>query len=68
MVYVQLDEVAPFEISIDSFTEFPPEIDCCACYFSKKFDAFNLGEYIYMDDFRVKFAFMKLDGEMRNLL
>jgi hypothetical protein len=57
-------ETEPFTVSIDSFTEFPPEIDGCACYFSKTFDAFNLGEYIYMDDFAMENAFMKLNGEM----
>ncbi|NOQ70892.1 MAG: hypothetical protein GQ574_02755 [Crocinitomix sp.] len=59
-----IEEVAPFTLNIDSFTEFPPEIDGCACYFSKTFDAFNNGDYIYMDDFAQENAFMKLAGEM----
>jgi hypothetical protein len=59
--------IIPLQLSIDSFTEFPSEIDSCACYFSKTLDEFNKGEYIYMDDYGSKNAFMKLDGEMTKL-
>ena len=60
----ELEEIVAFELNIDSFSEFPKEIDGCACYFSKTLDAFKQGNYFYMDDFGQEIAFMKLNGEM----
>jgi hypothetical protein len=58
------EEAESFNLAIETFTEFPPEIDGCACYFSKNKEDFNNGIYIYMDDFGNEFGFMNLDGVM----
>ena len=50
-------------IEVEAFSEFPPEIDGCACYYSANEADFTSGKYIYMDNFE-KMAFMKLNGEM----
>ncbi|WP_338789864.1 hypothetical protein [Bernardetia sp. MNP-M8] len=48
--------------SIDTFSDFPPEIDGCSCYFSKNEADFKGGKkYSYMDNYE-KIAFVKIDG------
>ncbi|WP_375563119.1 hypothetical protein ACE193_11485 [Bernardetia sp. OM2101] len=48
--------------SIDVFSDFPPEIDGCSCYFSKNEADFKEGsKYSYMDNYE-KTAFVKIDG------
>jgi hypothetical protein len=51
------------ELSIDSFSEFPSEIDGCSCYFSNDSNEFKAGKYIYVNDF-ADISFLKINGEM----
>ena len=51
---------------LESFTEFPPQINGCACYFSSSEINFKNKKYIYADDF-AKFAFISLNGKMIKL-
>ncbi len=50
-------------ISVETFTEFPPEIDGCSCYFSANASDFKAQKYIYADDYE-KTGFMKINGAM----
>jgi hypothetical protein len=51
------------ELSIDSFSKFPSEIDGCSCYFSNDSNEFKVGKYIYVNDF-ADISFLKINGEM----
>ncbi len=50
-------------LRLESFTEFPPEIDGCSCYFSKDADEFDQNQYIYANDY-METSFLKINGEM----
>lgn len=50
-------------ISIDTFSDFPPEIDGCSCYFSNDSTDFNNKKYIYVNDF-AQTSFLKINGVM----
>jgi hypothetical protein len=49
------------EMSIDTFSTFPPEIDGCSCYFSNDSSEFNKGKYIYINDY-AQTSFLKING------
>ncbi len=49
--------------SVDAFSEFPPEIEGCSCYFSRDSTAFAQKEYIYMSNLN-DMSIMKLNGAM----
>ena len=53
-------------ISIETFTEFPPEIDGCSCYFSANTSDFKAQKYIYADNYQDT-GFMKINGAMVKL-
>jgi hypothetical protein len=59
----QTDNINPDEeeLTIDTFSTFPPEIDGCSCYFSNDSTEFNKNEYIYMNDF-AQTSFLKING------
>jgi catabolite regulation protein CreA len=48
---------------IDTFSDFPPEIDGCSCYFSNDSNEFNQRLYIYVNDF-AETAFLKVCGTL----
>lgn len=50
-------------ISIETFTDFPPEVDGCSCYLSAGESDLKAGKYIYVDN-REEFASMKINGTM----
>jgi hypothetical protein len=50
-------------LTIDTFSQFPPEVDGCSCYFANNPADFKNGEYIYMNDF-AQTSFMKINGAM----
>ena len=50
-------------ISIDTFSEFPPEIDGCSCYLSNNEAEFKGKKYIYADNYE-KMAWIKINGVM----
>lgn len=51
-------------IVIDTFSEFPPEIEGCSCLFSNNENDFENGKYIYADDYQDN-AFISINGEMK---
>jgi hypothetical protein len=51
------------ELIIDSFFEFPSEIDGCSCYFSNDSNEFKSGKYIYVNDF-ADVSFLKINGKI----
>ena len=48
-------------LTIDTFSEFPPEIDGCSCYFSNNSGELASHKYIYANDF-AQTSFMKING------
>lgn len=50
-------------LTLDVFSQFPPEIDGCACYFSEGEEAFSRNAWLYADDY-VNTAFLSINGEM----
>ena len=50
-------------LSIDTFSDFPPEIDGCSCYFSNDSTDFKNKKYIYVNDF-AQTSFLKINGVM----
>lgn len=48
-------------ITMETFSDFPPEIIGCSCYFSNDSIEFKQGEYIYMKDFS-QTSFLKING------
>jgi len=51
------------EFSIDKFSDYPPKIDGCSCFFSNDSVEFNNKEFIYMNDF-ASISFLKINGEI----
>ena len=51
-------------VDVAVYTEYPEEIDGCACYFSKTATELKAGQYIFMTNYEKK-AYMTLDGKMR---
>ncbi|WP_396188165.1 hypothetical protein [Flavobacterium sp.] len=49
--------------TISSFSDFPPEIDGCSCYFSKDSLEFKNEKYIYMNDF-ANISFLKINDTL----
>jgi uncharacterized protein YxeA len=52
------------EIVIDPFSDFPEEIDGCACYFSADKNDFVKGSYIYADNYH-DHAYVSINGKMQ---
>lgn len=50
-------------VSIETFSEFPKEVDGCSCYLSTSDGDFKAQKYVYIDN-REDFATMKLNGAM----
>ena len=50
---------------LQSFT-MPPEVEGCACYFSKNKEEFDTGKYIYVDDYG-NTAYIKLNGKVTKI-
>lgn len=48
-------------LTIDTFTTVPPEIDGCSCYFSKDSLEFKKGDYVYVNDF-AQTSFLRING------
>jgi hypothetical protein len=51
------------EITVDRFSEFPEEINGCACYFSANNKDFIKGSYIYADTYH-DHAYISINGKM----
>lgn len=51
------------EIHLESFSDFPEEIDGCSCYFSISKDELKNRNYIFINDFG-NIAFIKIDGNL----
>jgi len=58
--------IEELNVEFDSFSEFPKEIDGCSCYFSETPEDFKNGNYVFVDDFGMENAFMRLNGEEIN--
>jgi hypothetical protein len=52
---------------IDTFSDFPPEISGCACYFSNDKTEFENKQYIFMYDFE-EISFIKINGILTKLI
>ena len=57
----------PAAVSLEAFADFPPEVDGCACYYSKDKATFGQGQYLYVDDFD-KQAWVKINGVLVKLM
>jgi len=69
-VYGQKDTNATFtkqekvgNLTIDTFSSFPPEIEGCSCYFSNNPTELKKEKYIYVNDF-AQTSFLKINGVM----
>lgn len=51
------------QINLESFSDFPDEIDGCSCYFSSSQANLKNGMYIFVNDF-ASFAFVKIEGNL----
>ena len=51
---------------LEAFTEFPPEIDGCSCYYSLTDNNFKANKYVFASNFG-KEAFIKVNGKMEKL-
>ena len=50
-------------VEINTFSEFPPEIEGCACYFAADSAEWEKGNYIFMNNY-VDVAYLKINGEL----
>jgi len=50
-------------LTIDTFTTFPSEIDGCSCYFSNNSKEFKKQVYIYVNDYG-NISFLKINGKL----
>ncbi|MBX7169627.1 MAG: hypothetical protein K1X72_01645 [Pyrinomonadaceae bacterium] len=50
-------------VSIDTFSDFPEEVDGCSCYLSTSDGDFKAKKYVYIDN-RTDFAQMKINGAL----
>lgn len=57
-----LKKLVAKRINLENFTNFPPEIDGCSCYFSKDSTDFSKEQYIYANDF-AETSFIKINGK-----
>lgn len=64
VVEVEKPAITLPEIKIESFSEFPDEIDGCACYFGKSKEELGDGKYVFITNYE-NLAFMQLDGKLR---
>ena len=62
----QTDPIPETSESVDvaSYSEYPDEIDGCACYFGRTASQLGTGDYVFMTDYGKK-GFMTLDGKMQ---
>ena len=61
------DSIIDQPILVDTFSNFPPEIDGCSCYFSNDSTEFKKGQYIYMNDF-AQTSFLKINGVLTKFI
>ena len=54
------------KITVGTFTDFPPEIDGCSCYFSQSEADFKTKKYVYADNYE-NTAFININGAMVKL-
>ncbi|WP_242921548.1 hypothetical protein [Pontibacter liquoris] len=54
-------------INIDTFSEFPPEIEGCLCSFSNSKNDFESRKYIYVDDYQGN-AFISINGDLKKFI
>lgn len=54
------------KINVGTFTDFPPEIDGCSCYFSQSDADFKAQKYVYADNYE-NTAFININGAMVKL-
>ncbi|WP_210487370.1 hypothetical protein [Rufibacter aurantiacus] len=51
---------------LDSYSEFPEEVEGCSCYFSRNKQEFAAGKYIYMNNY-ANLAFVSIGGQLVRL-
>ena len=51
------------QVTLENFSEFPPEIDGCSCYFSGNKEDFKQGDYLFISNYE-KLAFVKIEDEL----
>ncbi len=56
----------PKAIVLDSYSEFPEEVEGCSCYFSRNKQEFAAGKYIYMNNY-ANLAFVSIGGQLVRL-
>ena len=61
------NEETPVTLSIDTVSDFPPEISGCSCYFSNDSIEFKKEIYIYMNDF-AQTSFLKINGKLTKFI
>lgn len=54
------------KLTVTPYSEFPPEIDGCSCYYSTSQSEFKKSNWIYTYDYQI-LAFMNIDGRMNRL-
>jgi hypothetical protein len=59
----QTNDKQQAEISLDTFTTIPKEIDGCSCYFYLSETDKNANKYIFVNDF-AKIAFVTVNGKL----
>jgi hypothetical protein len=58
-----VSETSKKTIVLESFTEYPPEIDGCSCTFASDSAAYSQDKHIYVNDFAAT-AFVKINGKL----
>lgn len=58
-----ISKTAGAKFNIETFSEFPKEIDGCSCYYSNNEEEFKKNQYIFVNDYD-KISFMKINGTM----
>ena len=62
-VQIKQDSAVAQSITMNTFTKFPPEVDGCACYFSRDVQGFLDWAYIYAGNYD-KLGFVQINGVM----
>jgi len=61
--HIESKSIEQQSFSIDTFSDFPQEIDGCSCYFSNDSTDFYNKKFIYVNDF-AQTSFLKINGVM----
>lgn len=61
-----LTEELKSSLVLDSFTEVPPEVRGCSCYFSRNKQELQQQQYIYLNDYK-KTSFISVGGKLEKL-